>query len=94
MGDFFQRIARLSPPQRAVRGSRLVQQRPLAHAAETFRQRVSTLNGSERFPTLRLLRIGGVPGYRRDVELLRKHFPPGCILLDSIASHRSYRAAE
>ena len=62
--------------------------------AATFRQLVSTLNGSERFPALRLLRIGGEPVYRRDVELFRKHFPPGCLLLNSIGSSEMKNFAE
>lgn len=62
--------------------------------AATFRQLVSTLNGSERFPVLRLLRVGGEPVYRRDVELFRKHFSPGCLLLNSIGSSEMKNFAE
>jgi amino acid adenylation domain-containing protein len=54
--------------------------------ASTFRQLVSTLTGEEEFPRLRLIRIGGEPVYPRDVELYKRHFSPGCILLNSLGS--------
>jgi amino acid adenylation domain-containing protein len=54
--------------------------------ASTFRQLVSTLTGAEQFPKLRLIRIGGEPVYPRDVALYKRHFAPGCILLNSLGS--------
>ncbi|HEV8517316.1 MAG TPA: amino acid adenylation domain-containing protein, partial [Burkholderiales bacterium] len=62
--------------------------------ASIFRQLVSTLNGSERFPALRLFRVGSEPVYRRDVELFRKHFPASCLLLNSIGSTEMRNFAE
>jgi acyl-coenzyme A synthetase/AMP-(fatty) acid ligase/aryl carrier-like protein len=54
--------------------------------ASTFRQLVSTLTGVEQFPKLRLIRIGGEPVYPKDVALYKRHFAPGCILLNSLGS--------
>ena len=54
--------------------------------ASTFRQLVSTLTGGEQFPKLRLIRIGGEPVYPKDVALYKRHFAPGCILLNSLGS--------
>jgi amino acid adenylation domain-containing protein len=51
-----------------------------------FRHFVATLKGDEQFPKLRLVRLGGEPLYRRDVELFRKHFPPQCVLINGYGS--------
>ena len=59
-----------------------------------FRQLGSTLSGSERFPQLRLIRVGGEPVYRSDVELYRKYFPASCLLLNSIGSSEMKNFAE
>jgi amino acid adenylation domain-containing protein len=45
-----------------------------------FRQLAATLTGRERFPSLRLIQLGGEPAQRRDVELHRAHFPATCSL--------------
>ncbi len=63
-------------------------------SVSAFRQLVSTLNGSEQFPRLRLLRVGAEPVYRRDVELFRKYFPASCLLLNSIGSTEMKNFAE
>ncbi len=51
-----------------------------------FRQFVGTLQASERFPHLRLLRLGGEAVTLRDVHLHRKHFPPECLLAVSLGA--------
>jgi len=45
-----------------------------------FRQFVSTLSGSERFPSLRLIRLGGETVYRRDIDSFKRHFGDHSIL--------------
>jgi amino acid adenylation domain-containing protein len=49
-----------------------------------FRHFVGTLTGKEAFPKLRLIHVGGEPVYRKDVELYRRYFPPGCIFLNGL----------
>jgi non-ribosomal peptide synthetase component F len=51
-----------------------------------FRQLVSTLTGAETFPSLRLVILGGDAVSRRDVDLLRAHFPADCILASTLAA--------
>ncbi|HLF04846.1 MAG TPA: AMP-binding protein, partial [Dehalococcoidia bacterium] len=45
-----------------------------------FRRWVDTLTGSEKFPQLRGIRLGGEATTPQDVALFKKHFTPGCIL--------------
>ncbi len=45
----------------------------LRSLAKTFRE-------GERFPALRLVRLGGDTVRREDVELFQRHFPPPCLL--------------
>jgi amino acid adenylation domain-containing protein len=57
------------------------------HSVPTvFRHFVATLTGEEQFPKLRLIRTGGEPLTRRDVELYRKHFSPDCVLINGYGS--------
>ena len=51
-----------------------------------FRHFVATLTGSEQFPKLRLIRLGGEPLTRRDVELYRAHFSDHCVLINGYGS--------
>jgi amino acid adenylation domain-containing protein len=51
-----------------------------------FRHFVATLAGQEQFPKLRLIRLGGEPLTRRDVELYRAHFSAECVLLNGYGS--------
>ena len=51
-----------------------------------FRLFVSLLSERERFPKLRIIRLGGEPMYRSDVELFKKHFQSDCVLIHSYAS--------
>src|SRR6266498_4090409 len=51
-----------------------------------FRYLISTLTGAERFPKLRLIRIGGSPASKKDVELFEKHFSSGCLLVNGLST--------
>ncbi len=54
--------------------------------ATLFRNFVAILTGQEEFPRLRLVELFGEPVYRRDVDLYRKHFVPGCILVNTFGA--------
>jgi len=50
------------------------------HSVPTvFRHFVATLNGTERFPKLRLVKLGGESVHRKDFEEFKRYFPPGCL---------------
>lgn len=51
-----------------------------------FRHFISTLTGEEAFPHLRLVNLGGEAVSKRDVELYKKHFSPGCLLVTTLAA--------
>jgi amino acid adenylation domain-containing protein len=46
-----------------------------------FRRFAGNLSGTEQFPRLRLVHVGGEPVYRADVDLYRQHFAPECVFL-------------
>ncbi len=48
--------------------------------ATVFRQLVATLTGTERFPKLRLIKLGGEATYSRDVAMYQANFSDGCIM--------------
>jgi amino acid adenylation domain-containing protein len=51
------------------------------HSVPTlFRHFTETLTGDEAFPRLRLIKVGGEPVLRSDVERYRRHFPTSCRL--------------
>jgi acyl-CoA synthetase (AMP-forming)/AMP-acid ligase II/acyl carrier protein len=57
------------------------------HSVPTvFRQFVESLSGREDFPDTRIVRLGGEPVYRRDVNLFKKHFSNDCILVNRLGS--------
>ena len=57
------------------------------HSVPTvFRQFIESLTGGEDFPDLRIVRLGGEPVYRRDINLFKKHFSTGCILVNRLGS--------
>ena len=47
-------------------------------APTLFRQFVGTLTGDEKFPKLRMIRLGAEQVEKRDVELYKKHFSAHC----------------
>ena len=51
-----------------------------------FRQFVSGLTGREVFPNLRLVYLAGDTVFKKDVELYKKHFADGCILINGLGS--------
>jgi amino acid adenylation domain-containing protein len=51
-----------------------------------FRHFVPTLTGNEKFPKLRLIKLGGEPVYSSDVELYKKHFSSDCILCSGLGA--------
>ena len=51
-----------------------------------FRYFASTLTGTDQFPALRLLYLGGEPVSGTDVELYRRHFGRGCVLVNRLGS--------
>jgi acyl-coenzyme A synthetase/AMP-(fatty) acid ligase/acyl carrier protein len=54
-------------------------------AASLFRNFSRTLNGTEKFPQVRLVKLGSEPVGRADAELYKRHFSPGCILVNWLA---------
>jgi amino acid adenylation domain-containing protein len=53
-------------------------------AATPFRRFVANLTGEERFPKLRVIRLSSEPIYQRDIDLYKKHFSSGCVLVNSL----------
>src|SRR5215211_7926366 len=54
------------------------------HSVPTvFRQFANTLTGKDKFPELRLVRLGGEPVHPEDVELYKKYFPSDCTFVNS-----------
>ena len=51
-----------------------------------FRHLVDSLDGSERFDTLRAVMLGGEPMYRRDVDQFRRRFSHHCVLINRLGS--------
>jgi amino acid adenylation domain-containing protein len=51
-----------------------------------FRQLVNTLSSGVSFPKMRVIRLGGEPLYKRDVELYKEHFSSECLLVNSYSS--------
>jgi amino acid adenylation domain-containing protein len=57
------------------------------HSVPTvFRQFIESLTGGEDFPDLRIVRLGGEPVYKRDINLFKKHFSTDCILVNRLGS--------
>ena len=67
---------------------RLIQQEITIYRSvpTTFRHFISTLDGNEQFPKLRLVYMAGEPVYKRDVELYKRHFSSDCIFMNGIGS--------
>jgi amino acid adenylation domain-containing protein len=56
------------------------------HSVPTvFRHLMDTLHEGHAFPAIRAVDLGGEPVYQREVETFRRHFPPGCLLVNHLA---------
>ncbi len=51
-----------------------------------FRYFAQELGQHETFPHLRLIKLGGEPLFRADVNLYKSHFAPNCILLNQLSA--------
>ena len=49
--------------------------------ATTFRAFVDTLGADAKFPSLRVLRLGGEPINKNDISSFQRHFEPHCVLM-------------
>jgi len=54
--------------------------------ASVFRNFTGALTAADHFPDLRLIRLGGEPTLRKDVEAYKKHFSKDCLLVNRIGS--------
>jgi len=73
-------MAALAPWLRAVRAT-------YYHSVPTiFRELGATLDPAERFPDVRLVRLGGESSYRHDFEIFRRHFVDRCRLVHRLGS--------
>ncbi len=65
------------------------------HSVPTiFRQLLALLEEEERFPAMRVIRLGGEPIHRRDVEGFQRHFADPCVLRIALATTESYVATQ
>jgi amino acid adenylation domain-containing protein len=55
-------------------------------SASIFRRWAAHLTGTETFPALRILGLGGEPLHQHDFELYRRHFGPDCLFVNSLSS--------
>lgn len=53
----------------------------LCAVVTTIRHLVASLGPEVRFPSVRVVRLGSEPFYRQDVERLRRHLRPDCVLI-------------
>ena len=51
-----------------------------------FRSFMATLDGSKRFPKIRVVYLGNEPAHKREVDLYKQHFSSDCILINGIGS--------
>ena len=57
------------------------------HSVPTvFRQFAETLTDQDEFPDLRVLRLGGEPVYKRELDLFKKYFSQDCIFVNRLGS--------
>jgi amino acid adenylation domain-containing protein len=55
----------------------------------TFRYFINELSGNDRFPSVRVIQLGGEPLSRREVQSYKKHFPENCIILHQLSSNET-----
>jgi len=64
----------------------------LYHSVATvFRHFVDTLTGSEEFPKLRAISLGGEPVYKRDVDSYKRYFSKDCIFVNRLGTSETGR---
>ena len=51
-----------------------------------FRHFTEALRGTERFPSLRVIKLIGEPVYKRDVDLYKGHFSETCVFINRLGS--------
>ena len=60
------------------------------HSTPTvYRYFLDALTGSEQFPNIRLVVLGGEEVYKRDVDLFKEHFAPDCIFVNGLGPTES-----
>jgi non-ribosomal peptide synthetase component F len=52
-----------------------------------FRYFAQELDDREEFPRLRMIKLGGEPLFKADVEQYKKHFSPNCLLLNQLSAN-------
>ncbi len=69
-------------------GAWLIDERvTIYHSVPTvFRQFVEGLTGKRAFPDIRIVRLGGEPVYKRELDFFKKHFSKDCILVNRLGS--------
>lgn len=69
-------------------GDWLIEERiTIYHSVPTvFRQFVEGLTGQSEFPDIRILRLGGEPVYKRELDFFKKFFSKDCILVNRLGS--------
>lgn len=69
-------------------GDWLIEERiTIYHSVPTvFRQFVEGLTGQSEFPDIRIIRLGGEPVYKRELDFFKKLFSKDCILVNRLGS--------
>jgi len=60
-----------------------------ASTPSVFRYFINELNGEDKFPSVRLILLGGEPLFKREVESYKKHFSDNCMLLNHLSSNET-----
>ncbi|MEW6732939.1 MAG: amino acid adenylation domain-containing protein, partial [Acidobacteriota bacterium] len=65
------------------------------HSTPTlYRYFINTLNGTEEFPKLRLIVLGGEEAHKNDFQFYQQHFPEECILINGLGPTESTLALQ
>lgn len=59
-----------------------------------FRQFAALMEADEVLPTVKYMRVSAEPIVRKDFELFKRHFPPGCVLHHAFSSTETHGIAE
>lgn len=63
------------------------------HSVPTvFRHLIFTLGPNDTFPDMRILKLGGEPVYRHDIDNFKRYFPRGAVLRSGLGSTEAYLA--